>query len=192
MPKLNLAEATIPTEMLDALSVERARLRECAEARPALGDARGDGRGADHPLGRCRRARRGPRPAARGRRAAAQASRGLPPARHPPGQGLPALRPARHRQDPARQGRGARGGGELHRHQIVRPPVQMVWRERAADRPPVRPRPPGRADDHLHRRARQPRARRAAAASASRRSPSGWSTPSWPRWTGSRSCRTSS
>ena len=33
---------------------------------------------------------------------------------------------------------------------------QMVWRERAADRPPVRPRPPGRADGDLHRRARQP------------------------------------
>ena len=33
---------------------------------------------------------------------------------------------------------------------------QMVWRERAADRAPVRPRPPGRADGHLHRRARQP------------------------------------
>ena len=41
---------------------------------------------------------------------------------------------------------GARGGGQLHRHQIVRPAVQMVWRERAADRPPVRPRAPGRAD----------------------------------------------
>ena len=69
---------------------------------------------------------------------------------------------------------------------------QMVWRERAADRAPVQPRPPGRADDHLHRRARQPGARRAAAGSASRRSPSAWSTPSSPRWTGSRSCRTSS
>ena len=55
MPKLNLAEETIPTEILDALSVELKRLRECAEARPALGDARGDGRGADDPLGRCRR-----------------------------------------------------------------------------------------------------------------------------------------
>ena len=85
-----------------------------------------------------------------------EASRRVPPARHPPGQGLPALRPARHRQDPARQGDGARGGGELHRHQILRPALQMVWRERAADRPPVRPRPPGRADRDLHRRARQP------------------------------------
>ena len=59
MPKLNLAEETIPTEILDALSVELQRFRQCAEARPALGDARGDGRGADHPLGRHRRARRG-------------------------------------------------------------------------------------------------------------------------------------
>ena len=98
-----------------------ARLRQCAEARPALGDARSDGRGPDHPLGRCRRARRCARPPAGRRRAAAEASRGLPPARHPAGQGLPALRPAGHRQDPARQGGGARGGGELHRHQIVGP-----------------------------------------------------------------------
>ena len=98
-----------------------ARFRQCAEARPALGDARSDGRGADHRLGRYRRARRGARPAARRRRAAAEASRSVPPARHPPGQGLPALRPAGHRQDPARQGRGARERGEFHRHQIVRP-----------------------------------------------------------------------
>ena len=46
-----------------------------AEARPALGDARGDGAGAECRLGRCRRRRRGARAAARGRRAAAQASR---------------------------------------------------------------------------------------------------------------------
>ena len=43
-----------------------------AEARPALGDARGDGAGADRRLGRCRRRRRGARAAARGRRAAAR------------------------------------------------------------------------------------------------------------------------
>ena len=108
-------------------------------------------------LGRYRRARRGARPAARRRRAAAQASRSVPPARHPPGQGLPALRPARHRQDPARQGRR-----RARARPISSPPnrptccQQMVRRERAADRAPVRPRPPGRADGHLHRRARQP------------------------------------
>ena len=145
--------------MLDALSVEPHGFRQCAEARPAVGDARSDGRGADRQLGRYRRPRRCPRPAARGRRAAAQASRGVPPPRHPPGQGLPALRPARHRQDPARQGGGARERGQFHRHQVVRPAQQMVWRERAADRAPVRPRAPGRPDGHLHRRARQPRPR---------------------------------
>ena len=59
------------------------------------------------------------RPAARRRRAAAEASRGVPPARHPAGQGLPALWPARHRQDPAGQGDGARERGQFHRHQIV-------------------------------------------------------------------------
>ena len=64
--------------------------------------------GARRDVGRCRRARRRARPAARGRRTAAEASRRVPPARHPPGQGLPALWPAGHRQDDARQGRGAR------------------------------------------------------------------------------------
>ena len=94
-----------------------------AQARPAERDARGDGAGADRPLGRCRRARRRADAAEGRRRAAAQESRRVPPARHPPGQGLPALWPARHRQDAAGQGGRARGGGELHRHQIERPAV---------------------------------------------------------------------
>ena len=64
---------------------------------------------------------------------------------------------------------------------------QMVWRERAADRPPVRPRPAGGADRHLHRRARQPGSGARRRAWASRRSPSGSSTPSSPRWTGWKS-----
>ena len=157
MPKLNLAEATIPTEMLDALSVELQRLRQCAEARPALGDARGDGRSADDHAGTISAASTRPRDRLReGVELPLEAPRGVPPARHPPGQGLPALRPAGHRQDLARQGRGAREPGQFHRHQIVRPAQQMVRRERAADRAAVRPRAPGRADDHLHRRARQP------------------------------------
>ena len=80
--------------------------------------------------------------------------------------------------------------GQFHRHQILRPAQQMVRRERAADRAAVQPRPPGRADDHLHRRARQPgpgarrRARRAAGDRAR-----GQHHPRR-RWTGSRSCRT--
>ena len=62
-------------------------------------------------------------------------------------------------------------GSQFHRHQIVRPAEQMVWRERAADRAAVQPRAPGRADDHLHRRARQPgpRARRRARRAAGHR-----------------------
>ena len=62
---------TIPTEILDALTVELQGLRKCAEARAALRDARGDGRGAADPLGRHRRPRRGARPAEGGRRASA-------------------------------------------------------------------------------------------------------------------------
>ena len=44
MPKLNLEEGTIPPEVLDTLSVEPQGFRGGAEARPALGDARSDGR----------------------------------------------------------------------------------------------------------------------------------------------------
>ena len=121
MPRLNLAEQTIPTEILDALTVglgdfENALKRVQPSAmREVMVEAPHD------PLGRCRRARCGARPSARRRRAAAEASRGVPPAGHSPGQGLPALWSSGHRQDPAGQGSGARGRGELHRHQVLRP-----------------------------------------------------------------------
>ena len=105
MPKINLEESSIPTEILDALSVEFERFRKCPQARPAVGDARSDGPGARRDVGRCRRARRRARQVARGRRTAAQASRRVPPAGDPPGQGLPALWPAGDGQDDARQGR---------------------------------------------------------------------------------------
>ena len=156
MPQLNLAGRHDPARGARHALGHPEGFRGGAEAGPALGDARGDGAGAQCRLGRCRRRRRGARAAARGRRAAAQASRRLPPARHPAGQGLPALRPAGHRQDPARQGDRARGGGQFHRHQDLGPALQMVWRIGAADRPLVRPRPPGRSDRDLHRRAGQP------------------------------------
>src|SRR6187399_10465 len=89
-------------------------------------DARGHGPGADDRLGRHRRARRGGREAARRRRAAAQEPGGVRAHRHPPGQGLPALRPARHRQDAARQGRGQGGRGELHLDEEQRSAVEVV------------------------------------------------------------------
>ena len=164
MPKLNLEERTIPPEVLDTLSVTREDFLEALKRVQPIGDARGDGAGADRPLGGCRRARRRAGATEGRRRAAAQGPRRVPPARHPPGQGLPALRPARHRQDAAGQGGGARGGGELHRHQVERPAEQMVWRERAADRPAVQPRAPGGAVRDLHRRARLAWCPRAAAA----------------------------
>ena len=44
-------------------------------------------------------------------------------ARHPPGQGLPALRPARHRQDAAGQGGGQGSGSQFHLDQELRPAV---------------------------------------------------------------------
>ena len=157
MPELNLEDGTIPPEVLDNLSVTRkdfeealkrvqpSAMREVMVQVPTIRWE--DVGGVDEARERLRE----------GVELPLQASRRVPPARHPAGQGLPALRAAGHRQDPARQGDGARGGGELHRHQILGPALQMVWRERAADRPPVRPRPPGRADRDLHRRARQPR-----------------------------------
>ena len=156
MPKINLEEGTIPPEVLDTLSVTRndfeealkrvqpSAMREVMVQAPTT--TWDDIGGLDEARERLRE----------GVELPLEGPRGVPAARNPPGQGLPALRPARHRQDPARQGRGARGGGEFHRHQDLGPALEMVWRERAADRPPVRPRPPGRADRHLHRRARQP------------------------------------
>ena len=95
MPKLNLAEETIPTEILDALSVELrdfenalkrvqpSAMREVMVEAPTI--RWDDIGGLDAARDRLQR----------GRRAALEASRGVPPARHPPGQGLPALRPAR-------------------------------------------------------------------------------------------------
>ena len=98
-------------------------------------------------LGRHRRARR---------RARASCSEGVElPLKHPDAFRRLGIRPAKGflLYGPPGTGKtllakavGARGRGQLHRDQIVRPAVQMVWRERAADRPPVRPRPPGRAD----------------------------------------------
>ncbi len=169
MPQINLAEGTIPHEVIENLSVngsdfeealkrvQPSAMREVMVQAPTVGWD--DVGGVDEARERLTRRRR----------AAAQASGGVQADRHPPSQGLPALRAARHRQDPARQGDGARGGGEFHRHQILRSALQMVWRKRAADRPPLRPRPPGRADRHLHRRARQSRADARRRASASRR-----------------------
>ena len=46
MPRLNLEDETIPTEILDDSVGRTARFHQCAEARPALGDARGHGRDA--------------------------------------------------------------------------------------------------------------------------------------------------
>src|SRR3546814_7849037 len=54
---------------------------------------------AEDALERHRRPRRGARQDDRGHRTAAQASRSVSPAGHPAGEGLPALWPARHRQD---------------------------------------------------------------------------------------------
>ena len=121
MPKINLAEESAPDRSARRAFGRSARLRQCAEAGPAVGDARSDGRSPQRHLGRCRRARRGARPPARGRRAAVEAPRSVPPPGHPPGARLPALRPAGHRQDLAGQGHGARKRGQFHRHQIVRP-----------------------------------------------------------------------
>ena len=139
---IDLEARTIPAEVLDKLAVTRDDFTECAEARPALGAARGHGPGARRRLGRYRRARRGASATLReGVELPLQAPRSLPPARHPPGQGLPALsaRPAPARPCWPRRWRARRG--QFHRHQVVRPAVQMVRRERAADRRACSPAP---------------------------------------------------
>ena len=189
MPKINLAEETIPTEILDALSVELhdfdnalkrvqpSAMREVMVEAPTI--RWDDIGGLDEARDRLREGVELPL-----KHPEAFRRLGIRPAKGfllygPPGTGKTLLAKAAARESEANF--IATKSSDLL--------SQMVWRERAADRPAVQPRPPGRADDHLHRRARQPGARRAAAGSASRRSPSASSTPSSPRWTGSRSCK---
>src|SRR3546814_11922942 len=62
--------------------------QQCAETRPAVGDARSDGAGAEDALERHWRPRRGARQADRRDRTAAEESRGIPAPRNPSGQGL--------------------------------------------------------------------------------------------------------
>ena len=145
MPQLDLEAQTIPPEVLESLSVTRDDFLEALKRVQPTRDARSDGAGAQYRLGRHRRAGRGADEAEGRRRTAAAQSRGLPPAGHPPGQGLPALWPAGHRQDPAGQGGRQGGRGQLHLGQVLGPAEQMVWRKRTAALAPVRPRPPGRA-----------------------------------------------
>jgi transitional endoplasmic reticulum ATPase len=98
MPQLDLEAQTIPPEVLESLSVTRddfvealkrvqpSAMREVMVQVPNIGWADIGGLDdAQEAEGR--------------RRAAAQEPRGVPPAGHPAGQGLPALWPARHRQD---------------------------------------------------------------------------------------------
>ena len=156
MPRINLADETIPTEVLDALSVELrdfdnalkrvqpSAMREVMVEAPTVGwDDIG---GLDAARDRLREGVELPL-----KHPEAFSRLGIRPARGfllygPPGTGKTLLAKAVR----------ARERGQFHRHQIVRPAVQMVWRERAADRATVRPRAPGRADGGLLRRARQP------------------------------------
>src|SRR3546814_10122930 len=83
-------------------------LQQRAETRPAVGNARSDGAGAQDALERHWRPRRRARQADRRDRTAAEKSCGISAPGNPSGQGLFALWPARKRQDLAGQGRGAR------------------------------------------------------------------------------------
>jgi transitional endoplasmic reticulum ATPase len=164
MPKINLEEGTIPPEVLETLSVlapdfdealkrvQPSAMREVMVQAPDVGwtDVGGLGpaqerlrEGVELPL---------QNPEAF-KRLGIRRPKGFL-LYGPPGTGKTLLAKAT-----AREGRG-----ELHRHQIVRPAVQMVWRERAADCAAVCQGPPGRADRDLHRRARQSGAPPAAAA----------------------------
>ena len=107
-------------------------------------------------LGRHRRRRRGRRRAAGGRRLPARPA-ALLQARRARAEGHPPLRPARHRQDAARQGRRARVGRDL----LLAERVGLrgdVRRPRRRPHPQaLRPRAQARARDRLHRRARRRR-----------------------------------
>ena len=122
-------------------------------------------------LGRHRRRRGDQGRAARGRRVPLRPE-ALQGARGQGAEGDPAARPARHRQDDARQGGRPRVG-----RQLLQPVGLLVRRDvrrprRGPDQAPVQGGARQRAGDPLHRRARRRRRRRAAAtspASATRR-----------------------
>src|SRR3546814_4597263 len=112
--------------------------QQCAETRPAVGDARSDGAGAEDALERHWRPRRGARQADRRDRTAAEESRGIPAPRNPSGQGLFALWSARNRQNLAGQGGGARLGRQFHLDKILGPVVEKISQERTTDTAPCK------------------------------------------------------
>ena len=155
MPRINLAEQVIPTEILDQLSVElrdfdnalkRVQPSAMREVMVEAPQVRWDDIGGLDEASRSSQGRR---------RASAQASRCFPPSRDSSGEGVSSLWAAWDRQNPSRKGRCTRKRSQFHRDQILGSFEQMVWRERTADCAAVQSRSSGRADDHLHRRARQ-------------------------------------
>ena len=109
-------------------------------------------------------------------RAPDPAPRALPPARDRAAEGRAPVRPARHGQDPDRQGRRERVGGALHRDRRARGDLEVLRRVRAAPPRGLRGGPRERARDHLHRRARLDRA--ASARTSRARSSGAWSPSS--------------
>ena len=192
MPRINLADEIIPTEVLDALSVELrdfdnalkrvqpSAMREVMVEAPTVGwddigglDAARDRlrEGVELPLKHPEAFRR----------------LGIRPAR-----GFLLYGPPGHRQDPAGQGHA-----RAKARPISSPPNRPTCCPNGMARASSRSRGCSPAPARSRRRSSSSTrstawCRRAAAASASRRSPSGWSTPSSPRWTGSRSSTMSS
>ena len=116
--------------------------------------------------GRGRR-RRGQGRAAGGRRLPAR-TRAVRPPRRAHAQGRAAGRPARHRQDPAGQGRGRRGQGAVLLHLRLRVRRDVRRRRRGPRARPLRAGAREGPRHHLHRRAgrARPRPRRSAALGA--------------------------
>src|SRR5437773_2339620 len=153
LPEIDIQVDYVPPDVLNRLEVTR-RLPPGLPGARAVNDARGAHREAERPMGRHRRPRRGEAGVAGVDRMAPQDEQVVRPLRRATAPRHHVVRPAGHRQDAAREGRGHGGGGELHLRARAGVPEQ-VGRGVRAHRP--RDVPQGQAGGPLHHLLRRDR-----------------------------------